>query len=367
MNHVSDLGLVAGAFYLERSLADGKLVTPVHLEGGRTLFVWRGRADGVDLLTWMPGFPQPPEFSRLAGSDVWVKPVSIPASAMIEYRLAVHRHGRSIEILDPLNPRKTTNPFGTNSLATGPGYRSPQWAHPRPESTQGRLVEIRVKSEAWGERRHHSIYLPAGHDPGHSYPLVIVHDGPDFVEHSGLTTVLDNLIHSGAIPPAIALLHHPRRRLSEYSNHPGHGTHIVNELLPHVAQRMNVDATRTVLIGSSLGAAAALATAWQHPNLFSGLGLLSGSFANRIDDTRPEEIFGTIVDLVGRIDDARRLAGVSTYVSAGRYESLVDLNRALVPRLRAGGLDVRYEEVWEGHQWLSWRDRLGPALIHSLR
>jgi enterochelin esterase-like enzyme len=367
VNRVSDQGIVAGAFHLEKLLAEDSLLTPLHLDDGTTLFVWRGRADGVELVTWVAGFSQPTGFRRLGGSDVWVNTFRLPTTAMIEYRLAVHRHDRTTEIADPLNPVQTTNPFGTNSLATGPSYRPPDWTIRRPDSPEGRLIEIRVRSSVWGERRHYSMYLPHLHQCQRPYPLVIVHDGPDFIAHSRLRTVLDNLIHAGVIPPVVALLHHPRRRLNEYANHPGHGAHLAGELLPQVARRLEVDFTRCVLVGSSLGATAALSAAWHHPGVFSGLGLLSGPFANRVDAFYTEELFEPIVDLVGDVDVDRRLAGVSAYVSAGRYERLVDLNRALVPRLRAVGLRVRYEEVWEGHQWSSWRDRLGPALIHSLR
>ena len=50
------------------------------------------------------------------------------------------------------------------------------------------------------------------------------------------------------------------------------------------------------------------------------------------------------------------------FVSCGVYESLICENRALVPRLRVTGMDVRFDESLDGHNWESWRDRLGDAL-----
>lgn len=365
MNLLTDLGLISAAHDLTRRLDEGSVTTPVHLGDGSTMFVWQGRAEGVELRTWMPSFPPPPPFRRLAGADVWVLQIPLPRTAMIEYRIGIDRGDRRVDILDPLNPETTTNPFGANSLATGPDYVRPPWSHRDPEVAAGRVTEIRVHSGVWGERRHHLLYLPPHHDPTSLHPLVVVHDGADFVHHSSLDIVLDNLIAAGAIPPVVALLHHPRQRLSEYADDERHWRHVTEEVVPHVQRRVSLG-TRRVALGSSLGAVAALSVAWHAPDVFTGLGLLSGSFANRMTEDTPAEIFGPVANLVGAIDADRRLAGVPTYVSCGRYEGLIDLNRALVPRLRSVDMAVRYEETWEGHQWASWRDRLGPALIHLL-
>jgi enterochelin esterase family protein len=49
-------------------------------------------------------------------------------------------------------------------------------------------------------------------------------------------------------------------------------------------------------------------------------------------------------------------------VTCGVYESLICENRALVPRLQQTGMEVRFTESLDGHNWESWRDRLGEAL-----
>lgn len=364
MNLVTDLGVIAAAHDLERRLDEGSLSTPIHLPDGTTMFVWRGRAEAAELRTWMPNFPAIPGFRRLAGSDLWVLALPLPSAAMIEYRLAIDRGERRTEFLDPLNPATTSNPFGVNSLATGPGYVRPPWTVANPSVPAGTVSEIRVQSNAWGERRHHLLYLPAGHSRRQTHPLVVVHDGPDFVHHSTLNVVLDNLIAEGTLPPLVAALHQPRARLTEYAGDERHVAH-VQELADHIRRRTALD-DRRVMLGSSLGAVAALSVAWHRPEDVTGLGLLSGSFANRVDDDHPEEVFGPISALINAVDDDRRLAGLRTYVSCGRYEGLIDLNRALVPRLRSLDMAVRYEETWEGHQWASWRDRLRAALTHAL-
>ena len=50
------------------------------------------------------------------------------------------------------------------------------------------------------------------------------------------------------------------------------------------------------------------------------------------------------------------------YLSCGIYESLIYENRSMVPLLNDQGIQVRYEEVRDGHNWENWRDRLGDGL-----
>ena len=40
------------------------------------------------------------------------------------------------------------------------------------------------------------------------------------------------------------------------------------------------------------------------------------------------------------------------------YESLIYENRWLVPVLATTGMEVRYVEVRDGHNWENWRERL---------
>ena len=50
------------------------------------------------------------------------------------------------------------------------------------------------------------------------------------------------------------------------------------------------------------------------------------------------------------------------FVSCGVYESLIYENRSLVPLLERAGMQVRYVEAADGHNWENWRDRLREGL-----
>lgn len=364
MNSVSDAGVVESGHLLRSQLASGDLITPFHSDDGSTVMVWAGRADAVELATWMPSFPIVPPFQQIQ-PNLWVLRLDLPATAMIEYRLAVRRGHEISVVLDPLNPNQTSNPFGVNSVATGPARRRPEWALHRPDSPSGSVRETRIASQAWGGRRHHHVYTPPQHASQQPHPLVVVHDGSDFLNHAALRDVLDNLINDGVIPPVVALLHEPRRRLTEYADDPRHIAHLFDEIRPRLKDRYPLD-DRCVVIGSSLGAVASLSAGWRRPEQVTGMALLSGSFADQVSPDRPGEIFDPIVDLVGQVDADRRLAPVNCFVSCGRYEGLIELNRSLVPRLRSTGMQVVYEETWDGHQWASWRDQLKGALTVGL-
>ena len=79
-----------------------------------------------------------------------------------------------------------------------------------------------MESALSARTREVGIYLPAGLRRGSTLPLLIVHDGDDFVDHAGLATVLDNLIHRGDMPPFIAALTRPGERNGEYTGDPRH-------------------------------------------------------------------------------------------------------------------------------------------------
>ena len=158
---------------------------------------------------------------------------------------------------------------------------------------------------------------------------------------------------------AVVLLD-PWDRIAEYGANPAHSHHLVGEVLPHVVRRLRLRPTAIGALGSSLGAVAALAAAWHHPQAFAGLALLSGSFAHTArPKIEPAEVFAPIVDFLAAFEADPRLEHTAVYQSVGRYERLCDLNRRMAPIIGASAARHLYRETWDGHHWGSWRDRLG--------
>ena len=120
-------------------------------------------------------------------------------------------------------------------------------------------------------------------------------------------------------------------------------------------------------MGASFGAVASLHAAWKYPGVFGRLLLESGSFAfSDIGQHRRTPVFDPVVRFVNEFRRAPGKPAERIYLSCGIYESLIYENRSLVPLLTEAGMQVRYEEARDGHNWENWRDRLQTALTWLL-
>ncbi|MFO1142762.1 MAG: alpha/beta hydrolase-fold protein [Amaricoccus sp.] len=339
-------------------------------EPGMLTFAWRGEADRLHLVRWIHAGADRRPFVRLPGSDLWLLRLPVEDGGRFEYKLAVGRGGHEELVVDPRNPQRAGDPFGENSVARTLGYERPEWSLPR-GAPAGRIERIEVASAAFGEVRDVGVYLPAGYDPERAYPLVVVHDGGDFVTFADLPVVLDNLIDGGEIPAVIAALIQTRDRLGEYSGSREHAVFLARELLPQLAARWRLAEApgERVLLGASLGAVASLVTAFRYPGVFGGLVLKSGSFI--LDEgklrRRPHPVFHRIARVMRALRRAPPLPPTRAFVSTGELEGLADENRALASFLRERGVDVLFKSAWDGHHWHNWRDQLRDGLRWVLR
>lgn len=319
---------------------------------------WRGRADGVSFLTFMPRFP--PRLPLHLDRDAWMVDVHLPADARIEYRFEIRRGHRTETTLDPTNPEIASNPFGMNSVLTGSRY------HPARRGVAGwELREFRVSSVAFGGRRHHHLLSPIGVSDREPLPLVVLHDGSDYRDHGGLECVLAGGVESGRIPPIRVALLDPRHRNVEYAADPRHAAHLVSEVIPRLRSRLGIDG-RIVIGGASLGAVASWHAVWSHPGAVTGLVLQSGTFAFARHPEIPSAMAASLRSfLQGAMEDPK-LTGVEVGQTCGRYESLIDWNRTVADVLRQRALRHRYEERWTGHDWGAWADTFVSALASAL-
>jgi enterochelin esterase-like enzyme len=350
------------------------------VDGQRCTFAFRGPAISVRLVHFGVGLPddlrfqnvggEEPESSGLGGAQDWwwLLTLQFPRGARLEYKLEVTDSFGTRLIEDPLNPRSASHPFGANSVCEADGYQQPAWAVERPDVPHGSIVEVAVDSVALGRPAHASLYLPAGFsaDPAEPFPLVVVHDGGDYLRYAAASTVLDCLIHDGQIPAAVAAFLHPGERLVEYADDAGHHAYLAGELLPRLEGELPIrsDPAGRCLVGASFGAVAALSAAADRPGAYGRLLLQSGSFAGAGTGCwpRPEALWQPIKRFVQRFIAAPVVVAERVHVTCGVFESLICENRGLVPVLRSTGMDVTFDEALDGHNWASWRDTLGAAL-----
>jgi len=331
----------------------------------RVTFIYYGAAEQVHLRHWIYGLPGHQPFSRVGETDLWFREVELPENSRVEYKIEVVKDGHGHWLLDPLNPRRAHDPFGANSVCHGVGYVRPEWTLPQPGTREGTLDAVRLKSHAFGTERIVPLYLPARFRKTGRYPLLVVHDGSDYVEYASLKVVLDNLIDRLEIPPLIAALSNPADRLVEYPGDPRHARHLTEELVPHLEAKLPVvrrpDARG--IVGASFGAVASLYTAWRYPGFYGRMLLQSGSFAfTDIGPHHRSREFDPVVNFINAFRKDPGKPAERAFVSCGTYESLIYENRSMMPFFQRIGLDVRFVEARDGHNWENWRDRLREGL-----
>jgi enterochelin esterase family protein len=211
-----------------------------------------------------------------------------------------------------------------------------------------------------------TLYLPARFRRTTDYPLLIVHDGGDYLGYAAAKTVLDNLIDRLDVAELVAAFVYPGDRLAEYANSAAHARFLTAELLPRLEAELPLSGTPSsrCLMGSSFGAVASLATAYRHPDVYGSLLLQSGSFVftDIGTDHGGGPPFEPVVRFMNRYRAAPRRVADRMFVSCGVYEPLIVPNRSMVPVFESAQMTVRYVETRDGHSWENWRDQLRDGL-----
>ena len=336
-----------------------------HVDGRNVTFVFHGAADSMHLRHWIFGLPTSQAFTRIPGSFLWHMSMQLPENSRMEYKLEIVRGHAQQLIHDPLNVVQGHDPFGGNSVVFGAGYQVPAWTQHDAETREGHIEEHSIHSEAFGGTRHYSLYFPARYRTMRRYPLLVVHDGLDYVRFSALKTVLDNMIHRLEIPSMLVALTQSPDRLREYADDPRQGEFLVRELVPHLEASyplLGIPSARG-LMGASFGAVGSLSAAWRFPGFFGNLMLQSGSFVfTDIGSHDRGPVFDNVVRFVNEFRDNPGRPAERVFMSCGQYESLIYYNRSMFPLLQSTGMHVRFSESRDGHNWENWRDRLREGL-----
>jgi enterochelin esterase-like enzyme len=335
------------------------------VDGSTVTFVYHGAADEIRLRHWVFGLPTSQPFQRVEGSDFWHLEMELPEMSRVEYKIE-RVNGEDVEwIMDPLNPRVARDPFGANSVCHGAGYQVPEWTLHDPEARAGTVDELRLPSERLGGTRRVMLYLPARFRRRRRYRLLVVHDGADYLRYAALQFVLDNLIHRQEIAPLVVAMTVPEDRTAEYAADERHAGFLATELVPELEKRLPLipRADARGLVGASFGAVAALSAAWHYPDFWGRLLLQSGSFAfSDIGEHRRGPLFDPVARFVNAFRENPGRPSDKVYLTCGTYESLIYENRSIVPLLQSTGMELRYVEARDGHNWENWRDRLREGL-----
>jgi enterochelin esterase family protein len=337
------------------------------VEGAKVTFLWRGEADAVSVRHRVVGMPEPLPLRKVRDADLWYAVVEVPENSRIEYQFEIVRGEERIQhVNDPLNPKVAHSPIGSSSVLAGSGYHVPDWAQHDPEARPGEVFDLAVRSQALRRTSQVSVYLPARFRRTVRYPLLVVHDGEDYLRYAAMKTVLDNLIHRLDMAETVVAFIRPGNRLVEYANSAAHARFVRSELVPTLEAELPLAATSSArcLMGSSFGAIASLSTAVRHPGVFGSLLMQSGSFlfTDIGSDHGGGPAFDPVVKFVNRYRARPARVTERIFLTCGVYEPMSVRNRSMVSTFQQAGVELKYVEARDGHNWENWRDRLRDGL-----
>ena len=324
---------------------------PPSLSGPEVRFAYREHGPGVarvQLAHDVPGLPH-----RLTRRGrTWELVAPRPDVGRLEYQFElIDRAGSSEWIVDPKNPLRASGPWGEKSVLELPEYEAPAWLEAEPVGAAQAVV---LPSRILRAELPALLWAHPGADE--SSPLLVVHDGPEYAEHSSLLTLL------GELPPLRAVLLAPVDRDETYSASARYARALAEELLPSFGP-----APLRVGLGASLGALALLHAHRRYPQSFDALLLQSGSFFRRRD--RHETgfpRFDRIGRFVGGVLAAQAARPIPVTIACGTIEDNRPANEAMFAALRRQGYDARFQAFRDGHNWVAWRDSLHPHLLRLL-
>ena len=336
------------------------------VEGSASTFLFVGGADAVAVEHGVVGIERPLPMRRLRGTDLWYATIELPRGARVEYRLLV-RHGDHVEsILDPLNPRERTGPASHMSVLEADGYAAPWWTRPDNGAVPGELTELTLPSRALRRDAHVTVYSPARMRADDRLPLVVLHDGGDFINHADIGLVLDNLMDARLVADCVVAMTHPGDRLKEYGAGAAHSRFLTAELVPELEKRLPLrgEPAGRILAGASFGAIASLTAAVRAPGFYGGLLLQSPSFLFTLVGRSHEggPAFEPVVRFVNGIRADPQLVTEKIAVTYGAFEHAAHRILAMVDTLEHMADEVRVVESLDGHTWVGWRDRMLDGL-----
>src|SRR5690606_7822128 len=232
---------------------------PEALPDGRVLLRPPGpahRHQRVRLLAGLGTLDPRPDLSWSDG--VWSVCAALPPVDRVEYAFEVTTAGQ---------PAPAVVPGG---VLERHGYAPPAWCGR--EVPDGAVAPLPLDVAGVTAR----LWSPAGLDGPAAAPLLVVHDGPDYLEHAALGRYLSVLAADGEAPPTrvLALTADPRDRL--YGACDEYAQALVAAVLPRANE--HAPTTAVVGLGASLGALAVLHAEWRHPGTFGAMLLQSGAF-----------------------------------------------------------------------------------------
>ena len=246
------------------------------------------------------------------------------------------------------------------------GYVTPDWAYPGPGGGAGELVDLRLPSRALRRDAHVTLYIPSRMRRDRRMPLLVVHDGGDFLNYSSMGTVLDNLMHRRLMADCVVAFTHPGDRLREYAASAAHSRFLTTELVPQIEGRSSFAAIRAA--ACSWGRASVASPRSRRRSARRASTEACSSNRRRCVSPRRAapatfgDVFEPVVRFVNAVRASPKKVTDRIFLTYGAFEPLAVPDRAMVEVLGRMTDEMRVVEALDGHNWINWRDRLLDGL-----
>ncbi len=332
--------------------------------------------------------------AKLPGSDLWFLSWHIRSTLRGSYGFDLtFEDGRNTQVTDPLNrhcqvsdwqfvaAREELEPTSILVLPDAPDL---PWLAPREGIPTGTLTEYPFDSTILGNSRKLWVYTPASYNREDGpYHYMLNFDGQQF--HSS-TTVLDNLIAAGEIPPVISILiDQIGIRNDELTCNPEFSRALVEEVVPWARETFNLTARPedTIITGRSFGGLCSAYTALHYPGVFGNALLQSPScwyepsiVLSRYQQNPEPQVIGDTYPTPTLILEYLNAdpVPIRIYQEVGSQELgpptaqplQIDANRHFRDVVKAKDYDLHYVEFNGGHDHAWWQGTLADGLIHLI-
>lgn len=325
-------------------------------EDSSAVFIYTGSGSNPAIAGDFTGWSPSLSMSKLGGTNLWWKAEVFDRAARLDYKV-VYNDG-SVWILDPRNSYEAPGGFGNNSELRMPDYEPPSEIEFNQNIEHGIVSDTLFYSTNLDNNRRIRVYTPPGYEESEeSYPVVLVHDGYEYITFANMPTVLDNMIANGELDPLIAVFVPPitAERFDEYAGERQglFTSFIIEEVMPWVDAKFRTleSPDKRLVMGSSNGGNISLWIGMNHPEEFG----IIGAFSPYAEPDVRERFNGEKID-------------VRVYMNHGIYDHLQAIHEsveAMVPILENKEYDFVYEEYPSSHSYGFWRGHIDDVLKFS--
>lgn len=290
--------------------------------------------------------------TKLTGTDFWYLIKTYESDARLDYKFVLNGN---TWIFDPKNPNTAPGGLGANSELRMPKYIPAKEIEFDPAIPHGEIISKTINSTNLGNSRQIKIYLPPFYasSTADSFPLVIFHDGLEFISLAKANNTIDYLIHNKLINPIIAVFIPPVNRSAEYIGNKtmAYSKFVTEEIMAMAANQYRVKngQENKATIGISNGGDISQFLGLKFSNIIGNVGAMSpgGNFHTNAYMSSP-------------------VLPIRFYIDAGTYDLPSFLNNSVffVSTVLLGkGYDHVFNIYHEGHSWANWRAHLDNILI----